>query len=230
MYAAYWRVLGGEEWTWEAEEPEIRDGWLAAAQAAITDLAQARRELGEARAAERERIRQMAIETRAVTVSQTGRMMPFGELLRHSPEENAELLLQVVERARGEGERDACREHNAAIAVQLDQYRDERDEHAAQLQDIHDALAAAWPGQELTEDAEAILVAALIAERDKAREELRLVSAQRDELFDRIGDLQSGQDHGLAAKVLAVIARYKDDQVNALTAFADIMDAAGEAQ
>jgi hypothetical protein len=32
----------------------------------------------------------------------------------------------------------------------------------------------------------------------------------------------------LAARVRAVIARYKDDQVNPITAFADIMDAAGE--
>jgi hypothetical protein len=49
-------------------------------------------------AAERERIRQLAIRARAVTVSATGRMMPFEELLRHSPEENAELLLQVADR------------------------------------------------------------------------------------------------------------------------------------
>jgi hypothetical protein len=47
-------------------------------------------------AAERERVRQMAIETRAVTVSQTGRMLPFEELLRQSPEENAAALLKVV--------------------------------------------------------------------------------------------------------------------------------------
>jgi hypothetical protein len=36
------------------------------------------------------------------------------------------------------------------------------------------------------------------------------------------------RDHDLADKVRAVIARYKADDVNALTAFADIMDAAGD--
>jgi len=36
-------------------------------------------------------------------------------------------------------------------------------------------------------------------------------------------------DHVLAARVRAVIARYKDDELNPITAFADIMDAAGEA-
>lgn len=41
-----------------------------------------------------------------------------------------------------------------------------------QLQDIHDALAAAWPGKDLTEGAEALLVAALVAERDKALADL----------------------------------------------------------
>lgn len=50
-----------------------------------------------ARNAERERIRQLAIECSAVTVSATGRMQPFEELLRHSPEENAAMLLKVAE-------------------------------------------------------------------------------------------------------------------------------------
>jgi hypothetical protein len=44
------------------------------------------------------------------------------------------------------------------------------------------------------------------------------VTAERDEARE------------LAARVRAVIARYKDDQVNPITAFADIMDAAGEGQ
>jgi hypothetical protein len=47
-------------------------------------------------AAERERIRQLAIACRAVTVSPTGRMTPFAELLERSPEENAAALLKVV--------------------------------------------------------------------------------------------------------------------------------------
>lgn len=45
---------------------------------------------------------------------------------------------------------------------------------------------------------------------------------------DAASDL--ARDRDLAARVRAVIARYKADDVNALTAFADIMDAAGEAR
>jgi hypothetical protein len=43
----------------------------------------------------------------------------------------------------------------------------------AELQEIHDALTAAWPGKELTEDTGALLVAALVAERDAARAVVR---------------------------------------------------------
>jgi hypothetical protein len=53
----------------------------------------------------------------------------------------------------------------------------ELQELRAELQEIHDALAAAWPGKDLTEGAEALLVAALIAERDKAREQLAATQA-----------------------------------------------------
>jgi hypothetical protein len=59
-----------------------------------------------ARDAERERIRQLAIDYHAMTVSQTERMMPFEEMLRRSPEENAAALLTVVS---GAGETPAGR-------------------------------------------------------------------------------------------------------------------------
>jgi hypothetical protein len=73
----------------------VQGGWLAAAREAL-----ARPGGGQEAAAERERIRQLAIKTNAVTVSSTGRMLPFEELLRRSPEENAAELLKVVESAR----------------------------------------------------------------------------------------------------------------------------------
>jgi hypothetical protein len=78
---------------------EVLDARLAARLAALSATYSPRGE-ADAVAAERERIRQLAIRTHAVTVSRTGRMQPFEELLRHSPEENAALLLQVVEDAR----------------------------------------------------------------------------------------------------------------------------------
>jgi len=49
MHAAYWRVVAAGHWAWETEEQELREGWLAAAQVTLADLAQARRELAEAR-------------------------------------------------------------------------------------------------------------------------------------------------------------------------------------
>jgi hypothetical protein len=86
----------------EARERAIRDAALEQFGDVIrdaTDAALAPR-LAEieaaARAAERERIRQVAIDCRAVTVSPTGRMQPFEELLRRSPEENTAMLLEAV--------------------------------------------------------------------------------------------------------------------------------------
>lgn len=154
----------------------------------------------------------------------------------------------------------ACRERNAAIAAQSDRYRDAADEHEAELQDVHDALTAAWPGKDLTEGAEALLVAALVTERDDATADrdnyaARLkatdqswakLAAERDahklraDHYEGLWRAEHGlppegtgdltRDRDLAARVRAVIARYKDDEVGALTAFADIMDAAGEPQ
>jgi hypothetical protein len=55
------------------------------------------------RTAERERIRELAIAHRAVTISPSGKMLPFEEMLRRSPEDNMAALLEVVRRAEPEG-------------------------------------------------------------------------------------------------------------------------------
>jgi hypothetical protein len=100
----------------------------------------------------------------------------------------------------------ACRERNAAIAVQLDEYRDGRDELQARFEDANDRGSA---------------LAAELEDLKGINADLRAASP------DLQPDSESESSKALAARVRAVIARYKDDQVNALTAFADIMDAAG---
>jgi hypothetical protein len=57
----------------------------------------------------------------------------------------------------------------------------------------------------------------------------RVLAAAREALARPGDDEPEDEDDDLAVRVRAVIARYKDDQVNALTAFADIMDAVGKA-
>jgi hypothetical protein len=52
-------------------------------------------------AVERERIWRLAIRAHATTRSPSGRVLPFEELIRRSPEENARGLLAVVERDAG---------------------------------------------------------------------------------------------------------------------------------
>jgi len=87
----------------EAREEAIRDLTLEKFGDVIRDATDAVLEprLAEVeaavRASERERIRQLAIDCHAVTVSPTGRMQPFEELLRRSPGENAAMLLKVAE-------------------------------------------------------------------------------------------------------------------------------------
>lgn len=58
------------------------------------------------RNAERERIRQQAINMNAYSISPTGRQIPFEEFLRRSPEENAAALLKVVSASADEGRDD----------------------------------------------------------------------------------------------------------------------------
>jgi hypothetical protein len=77
-----------DDWSRERFADVIKaetDKVLAANLAAIEEAA---------RAGERERIRQVAIDTGAVTMSRTGRMLPFEELLRRSPGESAKALAE----------------------------------------------------------------------------------------------------------------------------------------
>jgi septal ring factor EnvC (AmiA/AmiB activator) len=116
-----------------------------------------------------------------------------------------------------------AREHNS-LTGQLAAVTGERDKLRKQLADLSTSLdyaAGQWAANAMphTHPARSGEYRKVMAE---CARDLRY--ALKANAPDAASDL--ARDRDLAARVRAVIAHYKDDQVNALTAFADIIDAA----